>query len=104
MDSRIICDFKYFLFLFLREKVVFKAKSLNPPFLIKEITAEIGENLGKVLQNNHIPLPFTCGGKCECGTCAIRFRSRKEFMAIGIVQPIGSEEVTVLNKEEKSNL
>lgn len=42
--------------------------------------------------------------QCECGTCSIRFSSRKDFNEILNHQPIGMDESIVLKNESKTNL
>lgn len=84
-------------------KVLFRIKSIENS-INRELEAPIGTNLAIFLRDNRVPLPFTCDCKCECGTCAIRFSSQKDFIQISNSQPIGSEEAKVLRDEGKSNL
>lgn len=94
----------YFHFIQSEKKTIFfRVKSLENG-INKEIEANIGDNLARVLKEKNIPLLFTCEMKCECGTCSIRFSSRKDFNEILIHQPIGMEESIVLKTESKTNL
>ena len=72
--------------------------------LKREITAKKDENLGKILQNAGIPLPFTCNCNCECATCAVRFATRRDFVQISIMQPLSNDEAHALRENGKSNL
>ena len=93
-------------FLFFRsykETVVFHVKSKEMG-LTREIAAKKDENLGKILQNAGIPLPFTCNCNCECATCAVRFANRRDFVEISILQPLSNDEAHALRENGKSNL
>ena len=78
-----------------------KSKELS---LNREITAQLNENLANVLQTAGIPLAFTCNNNCECGTCVIRFSTRKDFMEFLILQPLNTDEAIVLRENGNRNL
>eukprot|EP01017_Pseudomicrothorax_dubius_P051209 TRINITY_DN9819_c0_g1_i1.p1 TRINITY_DN9819_c0_g1~~TRINITY_DN9819_c0_g1_i1.p1 ORF type:complete len:117 (-),score=5.51 TRINITY_DN9819_c0_g1_i1:60-410(-) len=60
------------------------------------LEAPKGTPLAQVLKDGNIPLPFECGFKCECGTCAIEFKDKSTFENVLKEQPPAADEKSTL--------